>query len=141
MGPSTAEGSYAFTMPSFAVASVTLSAFVVRKLYGSVDGGGKETVSCGRSVMGHWFRLGDLELLVVSDGVMRQDAGAVFGLVPRVMWERYAPKLDDKYRMPLGLNALVVRSAGETVLIDPGVGTKGTIPPGAISTEGSGELL
>ncbi len=46
--------------------------------------------------MGHWLRLGDLELLVVSDGVLRQDAGAVFGLTPRLMWERYVTELDDK---------------------------------------------
>jgi glyoxylase-like metal-dependent hydrolase (beta-lactamase superfamily II) len=91
--------------------------------------------------MGHWLALGDLELLVVSDGVMRQDAGAVFGLVPRIMWEPYAPELDDKYRMPLGLNALLIRSEDRTVLIDPGVGSKGARPPGAISTEKSGKLL
>jgi glyoxylase-like metal-dependent hydrolase (beta-lactamase superfamily II) len=91
--------------------------------------------------MGHWLRLGGLELLVVSDGVMRQDAGAVFGLVPRVMWEPYAPPLDDKYRLPLGLNALVVRSAGKLVLVDPGVGNKGQRAPGAVSTEESGHLL
>ncbi len=91
--------------------------------------------------MGHWFHLGDLELLVVSDGVMRQDAGAVFGLVPRVMWERYVAELDDKYRMKMGLNSLLVRSAGKTILIDTGVGTKGARAPGAISTEGSGKLL
>jgi glyoxylase-like metal-dependent hydrolase (beta-lactamase superfamily II) len=104
-----------------------------------VDGISKEKVSLGQ--MGHWLRLGDLELLVVSDGVMRQDAGAVFGLVPRVMWERYTPDLDDKYRMPLGLNALLIRSADTTILVDPGVGSKGARPPGAISTEGSGKLL
>jgi len=91
--------------------------------------------------MGHWFRIGDLELLVVSDGVLRQDAGAVFGLVPRIMWERYTPDLDDKYRMPLGLNSLLVRSEGKTILVDTGVGTKGARPPGATGTEASGELL
>ncbi len=91
--------------------------------------------------MGHWMRLGDLDLLVVSDGVMRQDAGAVFGLVPRIMWEPYAPDLDAKYRMPLGLNSLLVRAAGKTVLVDTGIGTKGGRAPGAIGTEGSGHLL
>ncbi len=91
--------------------------------------------------MAHWLRLGDLELLVVSDGVMRQDAGAVFGLVPRIMWEPYAPDLDAKYRMTLGLNSLLVRAAGKTVLIDTGIGTKGGSAPGAIGTEGSGLLL
>src|SRR6266540_7195695 len=71
--------------------------------------------------MGHWFRLGDLELCVASDGVIRQDAGATFGLVPRVMWQRYTPDLDDKNRIPVGNNSLLVRSAGKTVLLDTGV--------------------
>ncbi len=91
--------------------------------------------------MKHWFRLGDLELLVVSDGVMRQDAGAVFGLVPRVMWEPHVPDLDAKYRMSMGLNSLVVRSQGKTILIDTGTGSKRFRAPGAISTEESGHLI
>ena len=65
--------------------------------------------------MGRWLKLGDLELLVVSDGVLRQDAGAVFGLTPRVMWQPYVPDLDDSYRLPMGLNSLLVRGGGNTV--------------------------
>jgi len=91
--------------------------------------------------MGHWFRLGELELLVVSDGLIRQDAGATFGLVPRVMWERYAPDLDGKNRIPVGNNSLVVRSEGKTILLDTGVGTKPTRAPGAMDIEDSGRLL
>jgi glyoxylase-like metal-dependent hydrolase (beta-lactamase superfamily II) len=91
--------------------------------------------------MGHWFRLGDLDLLIVSDGTIRQDAGATFGLVPRLMWERYTPELDDKHRIPVGLNSLVIRLAGKSILIDTGVGTKETRAPGAMVIEGSGRLL
>jgi len=91
--------------------------------------------------MGRWLRLGDIELLVVNDGVMRQDAGATFGLVPRVMWERYVPDLDDKYRLPMGLNSLVIRAGGKTVIVDTGVGSKRFRPPGAVSTESAGRLL
>ncbi len=91
--------------------------------------------------MSGWFRLGKLELLVVSDGVLRQDAGAVFGLVPRIMWERYAGDLDDKYRMGLGLNSLLVRAEGKLFLIDTGCGWKGSKAPGAVSTEESGHLI
>ncbi|MFQ5471523.1 MAG: MBL fold metallo-hydrolase [Dehalococcoidia bacterium] len=91
--------------------------------------------------MGRWLRIGDIELLVVSDGVLRQDAGAVFGLVPRIMWERYVPKLDDKYRLPLGLNMLVVRSGGKTILVDTGCGDKGSKTPGAVSTAEGGKLV
>ena len=91
--------------------------------------------------MGHWFRLGELELLVVSDGIIRQDAGATFGLVPRVMWERYTPDLDESHRIPVGLNSLLVRSEGKTILVDTGVGTKPTRAPGAMVIDASGNLL
>jgi glyoxylase-like metal-dependent hydrolase (beta-lactamase superfamily II) len=88
-----------------------------------------------------WFRVGNIELMVVSDGVMRQDAGAVFGLVPRIMWERYAGELDEQYRMRLGLNSLLVRAQGKLILIDTGCGSKSSKAPGAVSTTESGKLL
>jgi glyoxylase-like metal-dependent hydrolase (beta-lactamase superfamily II) len=91
--------------------------------------------------MGYWFKVGDFELLVVSDGVIRQDAGATFGLVPRVMWERYVPDIDEKYRLPVGLNTLVVRGKGKTVLVDSGCGDKGMRAPGAMGIENTGTLL
>jgi len=109
--------------------------------------------------MGRWLKLGDLELLVVSDGVLRQDAGAAFGLTPRVMWEPYVPDLDEHHRLPMGLNCMVVRGQGKTVLVETGVGTKpgpwpgpdadarsgppsgGRRTPGAAGIEGSGALL
>ncbi len=91
--------------------------------------------------MSQWFQLGNLELLVVSDGTLRLDAGAVFGLTPRVMWEASVSDLDDKHRLPLGLNCLVVRSGGKTVLLETGAGRKTTRTPAAAGTEGSGALL
>ncbi len=73
----------------------------------------------------HTYRLGNLDLQILSDGTYYQDAGAVFGIVPRVLWERVArPALDDQYRMPLGLNCVLVRSGGKLVLIETGVGDK-----------------
>jgi len=70
------------------------------------------------------YRIGGVEFAVVSDGTYWYDAGAVFGVVPRVMWERVAPPLDDRYRIPLGLNCLLLRSRGKTILIETGVGGK-----------------
>jgi glyoxylase-like metal-dependent hydrolase (beta-lactamase superfamily II) len=69
-------------------------------------------------------RLGNLELAILSDGTYYQDAGAVFGIVPRVLWERLGIELNDRYQMPLGLNSLLLRSKGKTVLIETGVGEK-----------------
>ena len=58
-------------------------------------------------------RLGNLHLSILTDGVYFQDAGAVFGIVPRVLWERLGIELNDRYQMALGLNSLLVRVAGQ----------------------------
>jgi glyoxylase-like metal-dependent hydrolase (beta-lactamase superfamily II) len=40
------------------------------------------------------------------------------------MWERLGFPLNDRYQMALGLNSLLVRSRGRTILIETGVGEK-----------------
>ena len=67
--------------------------------------------------------LGSLELLTLSDGFFRLDGGAMFGVVPRTMWEqRLRP--DDANRIPLGMRPLIVRDGSKTMLIDAGCGDK-----------------
>ncbi len=69
------------------------------------------------------MKLGDLELWVVSDGVAHVDAGGMFGLVPRVLFEGFhAP--DAENAVAMALNCLLVRSRGKTILIDTGLGPK-----------------
>jgi glyoxylase-like metal-dependent hydrolase (beta-lactamase superfamily II) len=63
--------------------------------------------------------------LVLSDGTFRLDAGAVFGVVPRPMWEPMVEDLDDSHQTSLGLNCLLLQSEGKTILIETGVGDKG----------------
>ncbi len=70
------------------------------------------------------YRVGAVDFAIVNDGTYWYDAGAIFGVVPRVMWERVQRHLDDRYRMPLGLNCVLLRSRGKTVLIESGVGGK-----------------
>ena len=71
------------------------------------------------------YRLGNLDLAIISDGAFYMDAGAVFGIVPRIMWQPYAGPLDDRHRMALGLNSLLLRSQGHLILIETGIGDKG----------------
>ena len=71
------------------------------------------------------YRVGSLELLVLSDGTFRLDAGAVFGVVPRPMWEPVVDDLDESHRTSLGLNCLLLQSEEKTILIETGVGDKG----------------
>jgi glyoxylase-like metal-dependent hydrolase (beta-lactamase superfamily II) len=69
------------------------------------------------------MRLGDFDLMSLSDGVFRLDGGAMFGVVPKPLWEKRAPA-DANNRIDLGLRPLLVRTGGQTVLIDAGIGSK-----------------
>jgi glyoxylase-like metal-dependent hydrolase (beta-lactamase superfamily II) len=69
------------------------------------------------------MRLGDLELRLLSDGEFRMDGGTVFGVVPRVLWERISQP-DDRNRVRMGLNILLIRANGKTILVDTGIGSK-----------------
>ncbi len=66
--------------------------------------------------------LGNLELISLSDGFFRLDGGAMFGVVPRTLWEKRLPP-DDTNRIPLGMRPLIVRGE-KTLLIDAGCGDK-----------------
>lgn len=66
--------------------------------------------------------LGDLELVTLSDGFFHLDGGAMFGTVPRTMWQKRLPP-DDANRIPLGMRPLIVRGE-QTLLIDAGCGDK-----------------
>jgi len=65
---------------------------------------------------------GDLDLVSLSDGFFSLDGGAMFGVVPKALWERRAPA-DARNRIRLGLRPLVVRGA-RTLIVDAGIGDK-----------------
>lgn len=69
------------------------------------------------------MRLGDFDLTSLSDGRFRLDGGAMFGVVPKPLWQRRATP-DERNRIPLGLRPLLVRGGGHTILIDAGIGGK-----------------
>jgi glyoxylase-like metal-dependent hydrolase (beta-lactamase superfamily II) len=67
--------------------------------------------------------VGDFELTILSDGWYLLDGGAMFGVVPKPLWERRAPA-DGENRILLGLNTAVVRTGRHTVAIETGIGNK-----------------
>jgi glyoxylase-like metal-dependent hydrolase (beta-lactamase superfamily II) len=69
------------------------------------------------------MQFGDLELISLTDGFFRLDGGAMFGVVPKPLWEKRMPA-DEKNRITFGLRPLIVRSAGKTMIIDAGIGDK-----------------
>jgi len=82
--------------------------------------------------------VGDAEIIVCTDGTCRFDGGAMFGVVPKTLWsKRMQP--DELNRVTLGLNCVVVRIGGKTVLIETGFGNK--IAPKLKGIYGTQELL
>ncbi|MFL6429168.1 MAG: MBL fold metallo-hydrolase [Acidobacteriaceae bacterium] len=67
--------------------------------------------------------LGDFELTVLTDGTYYLDGGAMFGVVPKSLWQKRAPA-DDQNRILLGTNTVVVRTGQHTVVIETGIGNK-----------------
>jgi glyoxylase-like metal-dependent hydrolase (beta-lactamase superfamily II) len=72
------------------------------------------------------YSVGSLDVAVICDGYVKLDAGAVMGLIPRVMWEPVLGKenIDAEHRMKLSLNCMVVRSGEDVLLVDTGIGNK-----------------
>lgn len=68
-------------------------------------------------------RIGDLEWAIVSDGRVWVDAGGPFGLVPRLLYESILTPTTDN-TIPMDLNCLLLRSEGQTILVDTGLGDK-----------------
>ncbi|MCP4203700.1 MAG: MBL fold metallo-hydrolase [bacterium] len=64
-----------------------------------------------------------MQLHVVSDGGFRLDGGAMFGVVPRVLWEQRSPP-DELNRIRMTTNCLLVESPDGVVLVDTGIGDK-----------------
>lgn len=69
------------------------------------------------------MKLGAFEICPVTDGRFRLDGGAMFGVVPKVLWERCCPA-DERNRIQMGLNCLLIRARGKNILVDTGVGAK-----------------
>ncbi|HTL60747.1 MAG TPA: MBL fold metallo-hydrolase [Nitrospira sp.] len=69
------------------------------------------------------MKLGAFEIHPVSDGRFALDGGAMFGVVPKVLWERCCP-VDESNRIPLSLTALLIQAHGKRILVDTGMGAK-----------------
>jgi glyoxylase-like metal-dependent hydrolase (beta-lactamase superfamily II) len=67
--------------------------------------------------------LGGFDLIFCSDGTFLLDGGAMFGVVPKTLWQKRMPA-DEDNRVLLGLNTLVVRTCSAVVVVETGLGNK-----------------
>jgi glyoxylase-like metal-dependent hydrolase (beta-lactamase superfamily II) len=69
------------------------------------------------------FQIGGLRCHALEGGMQRLDGGAMFGVVPRTLWQtRTEP--DDRNRIPLAMRCLLVEHDDGLVLIDTALGNK-----------------
>jgi glyoxylase-like metal-dependent hydrolase (beta-lactamase superfamily II) len=73
-------------------------------------------------VRGH-ATLGEFDLTVLTDGTYMLDGGAMFGVVPKPLWEKRAPA-NERNQIVLGTNTVVVRTGKHMVVIETGIGNK-----------------
>jgi glyoxylase-like metal-dependent hydrolase (beta-lactamase superfamily II) len=68
-------------------------------------------------------QVGRLRVHAIQAGGQRLDGGAMFGVVPKPLWERRIPP-DARNRIQLGMRCLLVEHESGLVLIDTGAGNK-----------------
>jgi glyoxylase-like metal-dependent hydrolase (beta-lactamase superfamily II) len=68
-------------------------------------------------------QVGALTVHAIQAGGQRLDGGAMFGVVPKPLWERRIPS-DERNRIQLGMRTLLVEHPSGLVLLDTGAGNK-----------------
>ena len=68
---------------------------------------------------------GGTRVSLVQAGTFRSDAGALFGPVPRMLWDRLVTdEIDHEHRLLQALNCLLVETPAGRVLIETGIGER-----------------
>jgi glyoxylase-like metal-dependent hydrolase (beta-lactamase superfamily II) len=69
------------------------------------------------------MKIGTYDLQAIETGTFALDGGAMFGVVPKPLWEKAHPP-DTRNRITMSARALLVRGEGRTILVDTGNGNK-----------------
>jgi glyoxylase-like metal-dependent hydrolase (beta-lactamase superfamily II) len=69
------------------------------------------------------FTVGRVRCHLLEAGTLRLDGGAMFGIVPKPLWERRTAA-DARNRIPLAMRCLLIEHDDGLVLVDTGIGDK-----------------
>lgn len=65
-----------------------------------------------------------MKINLIETGQFRLDGGAMFGVVPKTLWEKAYDPGDEKNRIPLQARILLIQNGNKNILVDTGNGTK-----------------
>jgi glyoxylase-like metal-dependent hydrolase (beta-lactamase superfamily II) len=68
-------------------------------------------------------QIGPYTLHTIETGRFRLDGGAMFGIIPKPLWEKKI-EADAKNRIPLNMRCLLIEGLGRRILVDTGIGSK-----------------
>ena len=68
------------------------------------------------------MQIGQYELHSIETGRFALDGGAMFGIVPKTLWNKLNPS-DDENRIEMALRSLLIMDDKHKILVDTGVGT------------------
>ncbi len=69
------------------------------------------------------MQIGKYKLTVINTGYFKLDGGAMFGIIPRALWEKTNTP-DELNRITLSARCLLLQKKGRNILIDTGMGNK-----------------
>ena len=64
-----------------------------------------------------------MKIEIINTGEFALDGGAMFGVVPKMLWEKQLTA-DEQNRIPLGLNVLLIQTGNKNIIVDAGMGDK-----------------
>ncbi|MFT7676813.1 MAG: glyoxylase-like metal-dependent hydrolase (beta-lactamase superfamily II) [Planctomycetota bacterium] len=68
-------------------------------------------------------RVGEWTITELSDGHLRLDGGAMWGVVPRAMWGKWTPP-DEEHRILLAARCFLAERGDDVVVIEGGIGER-----------------
>ena len=69
------------------------------------------------------MRIGDYQLYSIETSEFALDGGAMFGIIPKPLWEKKSPA-DDQNRISMVTRSLLLVNDDHRIIIDTGNGTK-----------------
>ena len=69
------------------------------------------------------MQCGDYRVEIIPDTEFRLAGGAMFGVVPRVLWANVCPP-DEHNRITMNMNCVFIDTGEERILIETGIGEK-----------------
>jgi glyoxylase-like metal-dependent hydrolase (beta-lactamase superfamily II) len=70
------------------------------------------------------IRVGDVEIMALSDGMLEFDLCNFFPTIPADNWRDYQSHLTEEHKVRFNLGSYLIRADGRTILVDTGLGPR-----------------